>query len=318
MEASLQTIAAPAGAAPANGTGGGPGGGSVAFRDMAEHCVDLVMVTEADVGDDGPRIRYVNPAFTRLTGWRADEVVGRPVQLIEGPATDREALRAAYASLRRGESATVRLLNYGKGGTAFWTDWRASPLSDGPGRTEGLVFLGRDLTSDQRLSVELEQMIQRDPLTGLLNRREFLRRSALAFETRAPGRFCCAVLQIDGIADLLGARGGLPRDAVLIGIADLLSDNTRRKDPLGRFEESAFALCLPAQTPGEALGMTERLRAVVSAQPVSTPGGPVRVTCSIGLASARASDTAADVLDRAAEARRLASERGGNSVELIR
>ncbi|MGL4808181.1 MAG: PAS domain-containing protein, partial [Giesbergeria sp.] len=55
------------------------------FRDVVENSRDIVIVTDAHMEGSGPRIVYANPAFSRLTGYSLDEVVGRSPSLLQGP-----------------------------------------------------------------------------------------------------------------------------------------------------------------------------------------------------------------------------------------
>jgi PAS domain S-box-containing protein len=68
---------------------------------------------------DGPKIEYVNPAFTRMTGYAADEVLGRTPRLLQGPGTDRTVLDRMRASLVAGEPFQGEAINYRKDGSTY-------------------------------------------------------------------------------------------------------------------------------------------------------------------------------------------------------
>src|SRR4051794_21557707 len=88
------------------------------------HTNDAVLVTEAEPIDDplGPRIVYVNPAFTRMTGYTLDEVIGRNPRLLQGIATKRPPLDQIRMALTQWQSIRVEVLNYRKDGTPFWVE----------------------------------------------------------------------------------------------------------------------------------------------------------------------------------------------------
>jgi PAS domain S-box-containing protein len=71
------------------------------FRQIVERAQDVIIVTEAEPLDEpGPRIVYVNPAFTRLTGYTPEEVIGRSPRFLQNPPTvDADTLHAIRAGL---------------------------------------------------------------------------------------------------------------------------------------------------------------------------------------------------------------------------
>jgi PAS domain-containing protein len=60
---------------------------------------EAILITSAGLDEPGPRIEYINPAFTRMTGYEADEVIGRTPRLLQGPETDRAVLDGMRAAL---------------------------------------------------------------------------------------------------------------------------------------------------------------------------------------------------------------------------
>nr|WP_239028917.1 GAF domain-containing SpoIIE family protein phosphatase [Pseudonocardia acidicola] len=103
---------------------------------------------------DDPLI-WVNPSFTRLTGYSLDEVIGRNCRLLQGPNTDRGAVERIVAALRAQEPITEVLLNYRRDGTAFWNQVSISPVLDGAGDLVNFVGVQNDVT--ERVLVEQER-----------------------------------------------------------------------------------------------------------------------------------------------------------------
>ncbi len=98
---------------------------------------DVVLVTEAELIDlPGPRIVYVNPAFERMTGYAAAEVIGQTPRILQGPRTSPEARAKIRAALQAWQPITIEILNYRKDGSEFWVELAISPVireSDGKG-----------------------------------------------------------------------------------------------------------------------------------------------------------------------------------------
>ena len=75
---------------------------------------------------DAPLV-YVNPAFERMTGYTAQEVVGRNCRFLQGDATDQPALDEVRRALHEQTDVRVMLKNYRKDGSPFWNELTLSP-----------------------------------------------------------------------------------------------------------------------------------------------------------------------------------------------
>jgi diguanylate cyclase (GGDEF)-like protein/PAS domain S-box-containing protein len=278
-----------------------------AFEQIVQTAGDIVLVTDADLAHPGPRIVYVNPAFTRLTGFSADEAIGGSPRMLQGPGTSRATLDRVAAGLRAGALVHEKILNYAKSGAPYWLDMRIVPLRDGHGRVTHFGAIERDVTLDKRRLDELEFLADRDMLTGIPNRRALVRaleaEVAAAEAARAAGGSAkgpsLALIDVDyfkRVNDTLGHGAG---DAVLCGLADRLAENVRRTDSLGRLGGEEFAMCMPQMPLESALGLAEQLRRVVGGRAFDAPGGPIRVTVSIGVAELEAGEDAQGLLRRA-------------------
>ena len=106
-----------------------------------------------DVGDKNTPIRQVNDAFTRLTGYTAQEVVGRDPRLLQGPDSDPDAIAEMRRARDTGGRARVKILNYRADGQTFWNDMIVVPMCTGSGELRAWVGVGID-TSE---SIELER-----------------------------------------------------------------------------------------------------------------------------------------------------------------
>ena len=289
----------------------------IEFRELVHNALDVVMVTDATLERPGPYIRYVNPAFTRLTGWRPEEVFGQSPRILQGPGTSKETLAALGSTLRCGQKASERLLNYTKAGSPFWVDLSVVPMLDQRGRVGFFAGVGRDVTFDKARLDELEQLADRDALTGVLNRRAMLRNAELAFEVHRKEQFCLAWLDIDHFKSVNDNHGHPVGDAVLIGVADVLTRNVRRADLIGRMGGEEFAIGFPGLGLSEARVVAERLRRAIASTMFPTARGPIQVSCSIGVSSARSSDSLSEIIGRADAALYEAKRRGRNRLEAV-
>ena len=107
-----------------------------------------VLITEPwPLDEPGPRIVFVNEAFTRQTGYSREEALGRSPRFLQGPATDRSALGRMHDALAQGLPSKEELVNYKKDGTAFWVEIDIVPITDVDGRPTHFVAVERDITA---------------------------------------------------------------------------------------------------------------------------------------------------------------------------
>ncbi|GAA0282455.1 hypothetical protein GCM10008965_56890 [Methylorubrum aminovorans] len=116
------------------------------LRAAVEASGEAILITSAELDEPGPRIEYANPAFSRMTGYEFDEVVGRSPRLLQGAETERAALDRVRAALKAGEAVRDEVLNYRKDGSTYRVEWVITPVCDGDGRIAHWVSTQRDVT----------------------------------------------------------------------------------------------------------------------------------------------------------------------------
>ena len=126
-----------------------------ALRERAVIATDITFTISDPREPDDPLV-WVNPSFSRVTGYPAEEVVGRNCRFLQGPATDPAAVQQIRAALRERRPVTTTLLNYRKDGTAFWNQLSISPVFDGEGELVSFVGVQTDVTERVRGERERE------------------------------------------------------------------------------------------------------------------------------------------------------------------
>lgn len=115
-------------------------------------------IVMCDLADDGGwPVSFVNEAFEQLTGYRAEEVLGRSLSLLQGPETDPEAVAEMRAALRAGEECWVTLRNYRRDGSPFWNEVYLTPVADDDGVVRRYIGIMHDVTARVSAAVELEE-----------------------------------------------------------------------------------------------------------------------------------------------------------------
>lgn len=105
---------------------------------------DSVIITEANLNH--PKIVYTNAAFTAMTGYTAEEVLGKTPHILQGPNSSRAQLNKIHQALTQGKPIQVELVNYRKDGSEFWADLNIVPIANQQGDLTHYVALQRDIT----------------------------------------------------------------------------------------------------------------------------------------------------------------------------
>jgi PAS domain S-box-containing protein len=123
---------------------------------------DAILITEAEpINEPGPRILYVNEAFTRMTGYTLEEALGKTPRILQGPKSSRAKLDKVRAALSRWKSITVELINYRKDGSEFWVEFGVVPVADKTGRYTHWISIQRDITERKRTEESLRRSEER-------------------------------------------------------------------------------------------------------------------------------------------------------------
>ncbi|MGY2080668.1 SpoIIE family protein phosphatase [Modestobacter sp. SYSU DS0657] len=122
-----------------------------ALRDRAVVATDIAFTITDPRRPDNPLV-WVNPSFSRISGYSYAESIGQNCRFLQGPATDTERTAELRTALQQHEPITRTLLNYRKDGTAFWNQVSITPVFDGAGELISFVGVQTDVT--ERVRVE--------------------------------------------------------------------------------------------------------------------------------------------------------------------
>ncbi|APG59044.1 PAS domain S-box protein [Christiangramia salexigens] len=119
---------------------------------------DSIVITKADPLDKpGPKIIYVNEAFTKMTGYLSEEVIGKSPRFLQGEGTDRKELKRLKRAMQNAESAEVTILNFKKSGEEYWLNLSVSPVRNESGVISHFIAVQRDVT--ERKQKELQNKL---------------------------------------------------------------------------------------------------------------------------------------------------------------
>lgn len=246
-----------------------------------EHSDQVVIITNAR-----QEIVYVNPAFSRLTGYSREEAVGRNPHFLQGPDTDADARASLREAVAQGRQGHEEIVNYRKNGSTYWVELSVVPVRDDRGVLMHWIAIARDISDRKAQEREIERLAMEDHLTGLLNRRAAEARLAVEWSRARRDRNPFAVALVDAdrfklVNDQYGHHVG---DQVLMHLARTLERNLRGGDWIARWGGEEFLMCLHGLDARGAVNAGERARNFVKSNPVPVAVGALPVTVSIGIA----------------------------------
>jgi len=171
------------------------GGTMESLQDRAVLATGLAFTISDPTQPDNPLV-WVNPSFTRATGYELQDVIGRNCRFLQGSDTDPEAVGRLRDAIRAGEPVVETLLNYRADGTAFWNEVSVSPVFDAQGRIVNYVGVQADVTP--RVEAQAERL------------------AALHSERQARARLAL-------LADVAEAAAELDSPTALQGVAGVIS-----------------------------------------------------------------------------------------------
>jgi PAS domain S-box-containing protein len=127
------------------------------FESAVQQANDAITITTPELDPPGPRIVFANAAFSRITGYPLDDVLGRSPRLLQGPKTDRATLDRLRQTIARGEVFVGETVNYRKDGREFLMRWQVAPIRRADGAVSHLLAVQRDVTDERSLEAQLQQ-----------------------------------------------------------------------------------------------------------------------------------------------------------------
>lgn len=240
-----------------------------------------VVITDAE-----SRIIYVNPAFTRITGYETEEVLGKNPRFLQGAETSQATRMAMRESLAAGKPVHAEILNYHKDGRPYWLDLSIIPVRDDQGEITHYVSSQMDITERKQAEQAIARMAMEDHLTGLANRRAAEDRLELEWNRarRDHGTFALAIVDIDRFKLVNDQYGHHIGDEVLKHVAEVMANNLRGGDWVARWGGEEFIVCFHDMDRRSAMTAAERLRKHIKNKPVTLALGELPVTVSMGVA----------------------------------
>ena len=259
------------------------------FKEQERALVTLGSIADGVITtDEQGRVKYLNAAAERLTGWDSAEARGFPFAQIFKNCDDQDDIEEKLQKVLAGSSLNEdfnQTTLQGRTGNEQPISYTLAPIKDQFGDIFGCVAVFHDVTSTQALQRKLSYQATHDDLTGVLNRNGFervaqklLNRSMNLGEQHVLGFM--DLDQFKAVNDTCGHQAG---DELLRQIAQLIKKQLRSDDTLARMGGDEFCILLQNCNEDNGLHIAEIIRDAIAAYRFSWDGKQFSVGASIGL-----------------------------------
>lgn len=236
--------------------------------------------------DTRGKIESVNPAFAAITGYRADEVMGKKPDLLRSGRHDEAFYATLWAALLGTGCWQGQVWKRRKDGEVY-PEWETiSAIYDEQGDVTHYVSVFHDISERVQQEQQMWQKAHHDPLTGLPNRALFLDRLkvAMAHAERHGHLLAVLFLDLDHFKEINDTYGHLIGDKLLETVAKRLLGCVRREDTVSRLAGDEFTVLLPkVQLPGDTVLVAKKILKTLQV-PMQLNNTRLRLDLSIGIA----------------------------------
>ncbi len=281
---------------------------------------EAMLITDAD-----QVILEVNQAFTRITGYSAEEAIGNRPAMLKSDNQDQAFYDAMWENLKRDKFWQGEIWNRRKNGELY-PEWLSiSAVTDADGQISNYVAAFADITALKRSEETIHNLAFYDPLTKLPNRRLLIDRlqQALNASGRHFNHGAILFIDLDNFKELNDIKGPDMGDQLLIEVAKRLQLCARSNDTVACLGGDDFVVVLEElsidanQAASQAESVAEKIRIALN-EPVDLQGLSYHNTSSIGISLFRNHEISIDdLLKHADTAMYQAKQSGRNTIRFF-
>ncbi|MCB1954947.1 MAG: EAL domain-containing protein [Rhodocyclaceae bacterium] len=282
--------------------------------EVIENTAEGIIVTDPD-----GRIERVNPAFSRITGYEPEEVIGQRPSILSSGRHDASFYQAMWHALQAQGVWQGEIWNRRRNGETYPEWLNISSVTDTEGRLTHYVGIFTDISLIKAHEAQLQHMAHHDALTNLPNRSLLEDRINVAVRRaqREHHQLGVVFIDLDNFKDVNDAYGHPVGDAVLKGVANRIGEALRDGDTVARLGGDEFVVLIE---PLESMEMAEMLaHRIIAALAAPLPVGEAEfyVGASIGISIyPRDGVTSGSLIRNADTAMYRAKSQGRNAIAI--
>lgn len=270
------------------------------------------------ITDSNRRILTVNPAFSRITGYEPDEVIGHTPSLLSGYAGEAVFCRHMQDAETPSNLWQGEILARRKNGECFPAWAAVSPVQGNHGQPANYIVIFSDLSTLKTAEEQVRYLSGHDMLTGLMNRAQFDEHLGHLVSHARCSESAMAVMfiDIDRFKAINDALGHVVGDKLLQLAAERLSSCLRQDDIVSRRGSDEFVAALPDTGDASHIAHTAQHLLTTLSRPYCIEGKAVSITASIGIAAyPEDGDTDTELVRNAEAAMHHAKRRGRDTYQ---
>lgn len=267
------------------------------------------------ITDQLGHIKWINSAFTRLTGYGVEEALGRKASILKSGKEDAAYYQQLWETILQGNIWSSETVERRKDGTLFTVQQTITPIRGNEGKITHFISILEDVSEQKEAAARIQHMAHHDTLTGLPNRSLFYDRlhQVLAQAKRNAQMSALMFIDLDRfkrVNDKLGHHVG---DLLLQSVAQRIKDCVRESDTVARLAGDEFTVLLPhVEKREDAAAVAEKIVAALT-EPFLLDGHEVRSGGSIGIAIYPADADSDEALVQCADTAMYAAKQKGRN-----
>lgn len=266
--------------------------------------------------DPKGNIEYVNPHFTKVTGYSKEEAIGKNPRILKSGRTSFETYKEMWETLNNQETWQGELVNKRKDGSLYWEKATIAPVVDRYNQTTAFIAVKDDVSIIKQQEEQLLHQAYYDGLTDLPNRVLAYDRLEQGLRSYKRGKKPVGVIFIDlddfkKVNDTLGHQVG---DAVLIEAAKRLTRCVRETDTVGRQGGDEFLVIVPDLEDTDILAQIAEKIIEAFRVPFNNMGMDIQIGTSIGISVSPTDGEDASTLMRNADLAMYKSKEAGKNI----
>ncbi|CBL43830.1 hypothetical protein HDN1F_02470 [gamma proteobacterium HdN1] len=237
------------------------------------------------ITDINGHIEYANPAFSTVSGYSTDEVIGKNPRELQSKRTQESVYVELWQTLLKGQTWKGEFVNRRKNGEHYVARAIISPVRRPDGSVSHYVGITEDVTEKKRTEAHIHKLAHYDPLTGLANRVLLVDHfdSALALAQRHSLPLALMFMDLDRFKIINDTLGHSVGDEVLIHVAKQFKTSIRDEDTVARRGGDEFVFIFPGINSQQARNVAQKLSRSIS-EPFRSEHQELNITSSIGIA----------------------------------